>query len=30
MFFFSAPALAAFWQAAPLDSGQIPDGSGNI
>src|SRR5271170_7457199 len=30
MFFFSAPALAAFWQATPLDSGQIPDGSGNI
>jgi K(+)-stimulated pyrophosphate-energized sodium pump len=30
MFFFSAPALAAFWQATPLDSGQIPDSSGNI
>ena len=30
MFFFSAPALAAFWQATPLDSGQIPDTSGNI
>ena len=30
MFVFSAPALAAFWQANPLDSGQIPDSSGNI
>ena len=30
MFFFSAPALAAFWQATPLDSGQIPDSSGNM
>jgi len=30
MFFFSAPALAAFWQATSLDSGQIPDTSGNI
>src|SRR5277367_5029346 len=30
MFFFSAPALAAFWQATSLDSGQIPDSSGNL
>jgi K(+)-stimulated pyrophosphate-energized sodium pump len=30
MFVFSAPALAAFWQANPLDSGQIPDTSGDI
>jgi K(+)-stimulated pyrophosphate-energized sodium pump len=30
MFFFSAPVLAIFWQANPLDSGQTPDTSGDI
>ena len=30
MFSFAAPALAAIWQATPLDSGHIPDGSGNL
>ncbi len=30
MFSFAAPVLAALSQATPLDSGQIPDGSGNL
>ncbi len=30
MFSFAAQALAAFSQATPFDSGQIPDGSGNL
>src|SRR5271170_7819842 len=30
MFVSAAPALAVLWQATPFDSGQTPDGSGNI
>jgi K(+)-stimulated pyrophosphate-energized sodium pump len=30
MFSFTAPVLAAILQATPFDSGQIPDGSGNL
>jgi K(+)-stimulated pyrophosphate-energized sodium pump len=30
MFSFAAPVLAAISQATPFDSGQVPDGSGNL